>query len=126
MFSKLIRLVSLGCCLFVLASFGLFVHDQLSHASSRQQQELAAQAGQSGRAASGSPRHAAHPGEPRHFIDDVAGKLTHPFRTLVTTRSVWVLELFSTFLALLVYGVGLGFIARFASGSRHGVLLKPV
>ena len=127
MLSTLLRIISFACCAFVLASFAMFTYDQLSSASEHQQRALAVQAGQAAHAGQpvARPPHQAH-AQPRRFIDDVAGKLTHPFRSLIHSRSAWVLELFSLVLALLFYGFLLRFLARFASGSRRGVLLKPV
>ena len=55
-------------------------------------------------------------GQPAKFIDGAAAELTSPFRSLIKTNSVWVLEIVPTLLALLVYGVGLGYLARWASG----------
>jgi hypothetical protein len=35
MVGRALHFVSIGCCLFVLVSFGLFAHSLASHASSR-------------------------------------------------------------------------------------------
>jgi hypothetical protein len=109
----LIALVTSG---LVLISFVLFARDQVAGASVHQQQEIAA----------GSPHvpgvapPGAHHAQPRRFIDGAAHALTSPFRALISsTSSQWVLRGVSTVLALLVYGVGLGYLARFSRGFAH-------
>jgi hypothetical protein len=101
------------CCGLVIASFALFARDQFAGASEHQQNELVA--GQSAASPTAQtttqPR---HHGQPRAFIDRAAKVLTAPFRALVHTNSQWVIELGVTIMALLVYGVGIGFLARFA------------
>jgi hypothetical protein len=44
--------------------------------------------------------------------------LTEPFRTLIHSNSQWVGRAVSTLLALLVYGLGLGYLARYARAGR--------
>jgi hypothetical protein len=105
-------LTSFVCCGLVIASFALFARDQLAGASEHQQSQLAANAPTSPGVA---PIH--HSGaQPRKFIDGAASTLTAPFRSIVQSDSAWVLHGVPTFFALLVYGVGLGFLARFSSG----------
>jgi hypothetical protein len=53
-------------------------------------------------------------GEPKRFIDDAAGVLTAPFRSLVHSNSEWARRIGYTLLALIVYGFGLGYLARWA------------
>jgi hypothetical protein len=43
--------------------------------------------------------------------------LTSPFRSIVQSDSQWVLHGVPTIFALLVYGVGLGYLARFSRGT---------
>ncbi len=109
---RTLRTVSIVCCLLVVVSFGLFARDQVAGASARQQ----------GMLASGAPVAASTPpathrtGQPRRFIDGAAGELTAPFRTIAQADNVWVSHGVPALLALLVYGVGLGMLARFAEG----------
>jgi hypothetical protein len=105
-------LTALVCCGLVTASFALFARDQLAGASQHQQSELAV-------AAPTTPGVTpVHHGEaqPRRFIDGAWKTLTSPFRSIVPSDSGWVKEGVPTFFALLVYGVGLGFIARYGAG----------
>jgi hypothetical protein len=101
---------ALICCTLVALSFVLFALDQVSHASKQQVNQLA------NGTASSSTTHAAStsPGQPRRFIDDAARTLTSPFRSVVGSNSQWSVELASTLLALLVYGLGLGYLARYS------------
>ncbi len=105
-------LVSLLCCGLVLTSFALFARDQLAGASKHQQTEIVA-----GNQVTSDPVTGNHAkGQPAKFIDGAAAELTSPFRSLIKTNSIWLLEIVPTLLALLVYGVGLGYLARYANG----------
>ena len=90
----------------------LFARDQMAGASKHQQNELIAGAPANPRAV--PPHHAR--AQPRRFIDAAASTLTSPFHSLVQSDSQWVVHGMPTMLALLVYGVGLGFLARFSRG----------
>ena len=100
------------CCLLIFASFTLFAGDQISGASKQQVAEIA----------SGSPTRAATPvtytshGQPRRFIDGAARALTSPFSTLISPKSQWANRLFLLVCGLTLYGLGLGYLARYASG----------
>ena len=108
MIHRVLVLAAYICCGLVIASFALFALDQFAGASEHQQSELVA----SSNTAEPSSQGAAHHGQPRAFIDGAARALTAPMRSLVHTNSDWAIELEATILALLVYGVGLGFLAR--------------
>jgi hypothetical protein len=99
------------CCGLVIASFALFARDQMAGASKQQQTELVA-----GSDTPSNP-HAVpvvhHHAQPRRFIDGAASTLTAPFRSFMHSDSAWSQELEGTLLALIVYGVGLGFLARY-------------
>ncbi len=108
----ILRLASLALCLVVTASFVLFVVNRTSSASRHQQQELSgepAASGGSGPATEG----AASSGSLRHTIDEVAKAVTSPFSGVTSgSSSQWVIRGVGLLLALLVYGVGLGFLVR--------------
>jgi hypothetical protein len=105
-------LVAFICCALVALSFAMFARDQLAGASKHQQTEIA-----SGVAPNpGAVPVVNHHGQPRRFIDGAASKLTSPFRSIVQSDSAWVLHGLPTIFALLAYGVGLGYLARFSSG----------
>jgi hypothetical protein len=105
--------ISTVCCLLVIASFALFAHDQMAGASQHQQTaELPNAAALAPRpAASGKP-HA----QPRRFIDGAARTLTSPFSSIVNSNNAWVQHGLPAVLALAVYGLGLGYLARFSRG----------
>jgi hypothetical protein len=99
------------CCFFVVASFSLFALDQIAGASKHQQTLIT-----SSSTVTPIPPEAKHHGQPRQFIDDVAHTLTSPFGSIVQSDSQWVLRGIPTIVAVLVYGVGLGYLARFSRG----------
>jgi hypothetical protein len=109
-------MASLGICLIAIASFVLFVVNQTSSASSHQQEVLnsgtsttTAGAGASG-APSGSPPHKS---SVHRAIDDASNALTSPFSGVTAgSSSQWVIRSANLLLALMVYGFGLGFLAR--------------
>jgi hypothetical protein len=111
---RFLVMAAVGCSLLVLASFGLFARDQLAGASKNQQTALAA--GVSPSAVTMPARKVHRAAQPRRFIDGAARVLTSPFRSIVQSSSEWVLNGFPTILALLVYGFGLGYLARYSRG----------
>jgi hypothetical protein len=111
---RALLLVAFACCGLVLASFVMFASDQLAHASTHQQNEIIAPQ------ANSVPVAPARHGQPRRFIDDAAQKLTSPFRSIVHSNSQWVLHGVPAVLALLVYGGGLAFLARYSQGTAGG------
>lgn len=95
------------CCSLVLASLGLFALGQANGASKHQVATLAS--------GSSTTQAVAHPpGQPRRFIDGAADVLTAPFRSVVHSQSQWASRIGATVLALIVYGFGLGYLARWA------------
>jgi len=94
----------------VIASFAVFAIDQTKGASAHQQQELA---GGRPAEAAGAKSAPAHESGAHKAIDDVSGKLTSPFSGVVSgSSSEWAVRSTKLLLALLVYGFGLGFLAR--------------
>jgi hypothetical protein len=98
------------CCGLVLASFLLFALDQASGASKHQ---VAALTSPSSATPKTTP---AHPGEPRAFIDGAAKVLTGPFHSIIHPDSTWTKRIFEMLCAMLVYGFGLGYLARYSRG----------
>jgi hypothetical protein len=103
------------CCALVIASFGFFAIDQLSGASSQQVAQVTS--GSPVRPSSSSS--ATHHGAVRRFVDQAAKDLTYPFHSLATSSSQWGNQLLLLVIALAIYGVGLGYLARYASGSSQ-------
>lgn len=112
--AKVMRLASVALCVIVVASFALFAINQTSSASGRQQQYLSsgvpATATRINPVGSPAPRE----GTVRRVLDEVAGEVTSPFSGITSgSNSEWVIRGVGLLLALLVYGFGLGFLARF-------------
>jgi hypothetical protein len=108
--SRVLRLVAFVCCALVVASFGLFARDQMAGASQHQQTELVAGAHPTVATTPAKP-HA----QPRRFIDDAAKVLTTPFDAVVQSTNLWVKHGLPALFAVLVYGLGLGYLARFSA-----------
>jgi hypothetical protein len=108
--SRVLRLTAFACCALVVASFAMFARDQVAGASQHQQTALVA--GAHPTAASSTPvKHA----QPRRSIDAAAKALTSPFAAIVQSSNLWVKHGLPTLFALLVYGLGLGYLARFST-----------
>ena len=111
---RILAPIAIICSLFVATSFALFARDQLAGASKTQQNQLAAEASPSSPTAPPPAQH--QPAQPRRFIDGVANTLTSPFDSIVHSNSDWVNHGIPALIALLVYGVGIGFLARYTAG----------
>jgi hypothetical protein len=109
---RLLVVVAIVCCALVSVSFALFARDQVAGASKHQQNEIIAGS------ATTTGAIAVHTAtqQPRRFIDQAARALTSPFHGIVQSDSQWVLHAIPTIVALLVYGVGLGYLARYSRG----------
>ena len=103
---RVLRFTSIAICLIVVASFLVFAVDQTQSASSRQQAELAQTSASSGTAAR-------HENPVHEALDETASALTAPFSGVVSaSNSEWADHGVRVMLALLVYGFGLGYLAR--------------
>ncbi|MGN6871783.1 MAG: hypothetical protein ACTHMY_25610 [Solirubrobacteraceae bacterium] len=110
MISRVLRLTAFACCALVVASFAMFARDQMAGASQHQQTALVA--GAHPTAASSTPvKHA----QPRRTIDEAAKVLTTPFDEIVQSSNLWVKHGLPALFAVLVYGMGLGYVARFSA-----------
>jgi hypothetical protein len=125
---SVIRLVAIVLSGFVLVGFAFFAADELDRGSKTQQQALANELQGSSpedipiapTPADEAAREAAH-GDVRELVDDVNDVLLGPFTNLVDSDEVWVARGVPTILALLLYGVGLGFLANMLPKHRsHG------
>ena len=121
-----IRLVAVVISGFVLVGFAFFAVDELDRGSKTQQQALGS--GSSSEVIPIAPtpadeaaREAAH-GDVREVVDDVNDVLLGPFSDIVDPNDdVWFARGVPTLLALLLYGVGLGFLANMLPKQRaHG------
>ena len=109
--SRALRLASLLCCGLVVMSFAMFARDQMAGASEHQQTELVAGANTSTAPVAITHKHS----QPREFIDSAAKTLTSPFSAVVKSNNPWVDHGLPAIFALIAYGVGLGYLARFAA-----------
>jgi predicted secreted protein len=108
----LMRLASRVICLIVIAWFVVFVVNQTSSASTHQQNEVTE--GSSPPAGESSAAAAKHESTLHRTLDETATALTSPFAGVVSgSSSEWTIHIVKTLLALLVYGFGLAFLARF-------------
>ncbi len=106
----LILLAGRVACVIVLAWFVVFAVNQTSSASAHQQNEVL-----SGPSAP-SPTSATpsgHESSLHRTLNHTAEALTSPFSSAVSGHSQWTTHIVETVLALLVYGVGIGFLVRF-------------
>ena len=113
--ASLLKLASLAICLIVIASFVLFVVNRTSSASQHQQNEVTGETssakGESETAI--APDSGGHKGSVRRTIDEASEAVTSPFSSVTeSSSSEWVVHAVDLALALLVYGFGLGYIAR--------------
>lgn len=105
---RVLGLLAFVCCGLVVLSFAMFARDQVAGASARQQNEVAT-------SVPSAP--ASHKtGQPRKFIDGAAHVLTSPFQSIVQSKNAWVVHSLPAVFALLIYGFGLGFVARYSRG----------
>ncbi|HYM44668.1 MAG TPA: hypothetical protein VES65_00710 [Solirubrobacteraceae bacterium] len=110
----LLALAGRIACLIVLAWFVTFAVGETGSASARQQSELNEGSAPAGAPAGSAAPAATHESSLRRTLDDAAEALTSPFAAAVSgSHSRWTIHIVETLLALLVYGFGLGFLARF-------------
>jgi hypothetical protein len=109
--AKLIRLASLLICLIVIASFVVFAANQTKSASNEQREVLNG----TGSSEPSSSPHAKRPHKNAFHkaLDEASDELTSPFSGIFTgSHSEWGTRGGELILSLLVYGFGLGYIAR--------------
>jgi hypothetical protein len=101
-----VRLASLLACLVVVASFTLFVTHQADGATTRQDALLGNATAQA------ASQTVVKPSAARQDITDASNSLTSPFHNVLGSDSAWTLNISQLVIALLVYGVGVGFALR--------------
>ena len=123
-----IRFVAIACSLLVVAGFALFTIDETDKGSKAQQAKLERELG-----GGVTDPHLIAP-DPRQenvrenrqgavgeAIDDANDVLLAPFVDLIDSDSAWVNHGIPALLALLIYGLGLGFLANMLPKQRaHG------
>jgi hypothetical protein len=107
---RLLRFASIAICLIVIASFAVFAIDQTKNASGEQQAQLNSEVP----GAKPAPKPAKKKENSLHkLLDEASNELTSPFAGVVSgSTSEWTIRGVKLLLALIVYGFGLGFIAR--------------
>lgn len=119
MFGTALRLLSIGCCVLVGLGWALFAIDETREASAESTEMIAG--ADAATHSNPSPdqeraREQAH-STAREAIDDVNDVLLAPFAGLTdSSDNKWVRRTVPALLALLVYGFGLAYLARFMSG----------
>jgi len=113
-----LRLFSIFACLIIIAGWLAFAVDQTRDGSEASQRDIA------GQVASTQPA-TVHHGSVRRTLDDANDKLLSPFDGLVSANSGdWTRHTLPAVLGLLIYGFGVGYLARFARGrgghAHHG------
>jgi hypothetical protein len=116
---RALRLAAVVCSLLVFVGWAWFVIDETSAASEQTTAEIAGQ--QAARTASPDPdqeRDREQVNSRLHeYVDDANDVLLRPFSSLTEdSESKWVRRTVPAVLALLVYGFGLGLLARVAAG----------
>jgi hypothetical protein len=101
-----LRWAAIAASVFLVTGFVMFAGDEMSHASSQQVSYLSGPAGQ-------ARAREAHHSPVREAIDDVDDVLLRPFTGVANSSNHWVRQGIPTLLALLVYGLGLGFMSRY-------------
>ena len=119
MLESSLRLIAIVASLFVIAGWGLFAIAEARTATDATTTEI--QGRKATRVADPPPeqeraRERAH-GEAREVIDDVNDVLLSPFAPVTASSgSIWARRSIPALIALLVYGLGIGTLARFAAG----------
>jgi hypothetical protein len=108
MISTLLRTAAVVCSLIIAISFLLFVIDQTKGSETNAVQEI-----QGVQHPVGPPPKPVH--QPRKFIDHAAHDLTTPFNGLVDNKGAWVRHIVPDLLGVLLFGLGLGYLARVVS-----------
>jgi hypothetical protein len=106
-------LTRLICCGLVIVSFALFAVDQAGGASRHQVAELNGNVPTQTAAATAGD---ANTPPLQRYVDDATNVLEAPFRSVVSSDNQWAQRGFATACALLLYGLGLGYVARYSQG----------
>lgn len=133
MLERPLRYIAVLASAIVLASFGMFAIDETRAASAESRAAIAAQevtGRDPGAAAAVERLRERRHSSAREAIDDANDVLVRPFAGLVSdSPSIWVRRSVPSLLALLLFGVGFAFLARFSKGSarprRHSASETP-
>ncbi len=107
---RLLRLVSIVTCAIVALAFIVFAANQTKTASNTQREQIASLSPTGG--GTQTVKTSSHESGIHEALDEASNSLTSPFAGVVSNSSEWVTRGVKLLLALLVYGFGLGFVAR--------------
>ena len=112
--AKLLRVASFVICLIVIASFVVFAANQTKSASNEQQEVLSGTPlSSSGKGSDTGKTSKPHKNAFHKALDEASSELTSPFAGIFSgSHSEWGTRGGELILALLVYGFGLGYLAR--------------
>jgi hypothetical protein len=116
---RVLRFAAVACSLLVVAGWGWFAVDQTNAASKNSQAEIAGDvAAQDPSPDPDTERERERTNSKVHeWVDDANDVLLKPFSGVAdSSSSKWVRRTVPALLALLVYGFGLGVLARVAAG----------
>jgi hypothetical protein len=116
---SVIRFLAIAISVVVVIGFALFAIDEADKGSKTQQAKLERELGTTvaPNASQETLRERNH-GVVREAIDDANDVLLRPFADLVDSDDAWVSHGIPALLALLIYGVGLGFLANMLPQQR--------
>ena len=116
MLERVLRIIAILVSVVIVLSFGLFAIDELNGASARNEAKLAQDLEVNPGPAAERQREKDH-GAVREAIDDANDFVVSPFDGLVSSHdSLWTQRGVPALLALLLFGLGLGFLSRFMRG----------
>lgn len=126
MLERPLRVLAIVLSLLVAAGFTLFAIDDFGRASNASRDRISGNARPDPTPRAEREREARN-SQAREFIDDANDVLLQPFAGVVANdRSRWAQRGIPALLGLLVYGFGLGYLARFTRGrGRPMHLLQP-
>ena len=108
MVSNLLRTAAIVCSLIIALSLLLFVIDQTKKGDQTAQEEI--QGVLHPVLPASKP-----PGQPRKFIDQASHALTTPFNNIASGSDKWASRVVPAILGIILFGFGLGFLARVVS-----------
>ncbi len=110
---RLLRVASFVICAIVIVSFAIFAFNQTKSASQSQQEAVLGAPSTTASASRAAVPAAHHESAVRKAIDEASSELTSPFSAITSgSSSEWAIRGAKLLLTLLVYGFGLGYLAR--------------
>ena len=124
MLERVLRYLAIALSLIVATGFVLFAIDDFDRASDSSRSRVMNDASAADPTPADERARERRHGDARELIDDVNDVLLRPFAAVAQSdESRWVRRGVPALLALLVYGVLLGFLARYAKG--RGSPIEP-